>query len=267
MMFRSSFSFLCLLPSSQRSKGIVPLMMGMCAVGTLPGCILVETLSNVGEPPELSQIQDPSRVKDYKPVSMPMPTSFTPPPSQINSLWQNGSRAFFKDQRASRVGDVVTVDIKFEQKAKITAKFKAARTNTQTSAIPNMLGYEKYYGKVLPKAVNPSQLGSLNSNSSIDSEGKQDLTDTLDIKIATTIIQVLPNGNMVLQGRREMRISGDVRTLELRGIIRREDITAGNRIKYSKIAEARISDVTKGEISDLNETPWGQQLLNKILPF
>lgn len=243
------------------------LLFLVCTVANLPGCMILEDLSNIGDPPEISEIQDPTLIKDYKPVSMPMPVSPTASSSSVNSLWQNGSRAFFKDQRASRVGDVVTVDIKFDQKAKIDSKFKTNRTNTQNYAIPNMFGYDKYYKKVFPSTIDPNKLETINSSTSVDSEGKREATDSLDIKIAATIIQILPNGNMVLQGRREVRISGEVRTLELKGIIRREDITAGNRIRYSKIAEARISDVTKGEISDLNETPWGQQLLNKILPF
>lgn len=234
--------------------------------GLLTGCNMFQELSNVGEPPEMSQIQNPVLVDGYKPVTMPMPTPLEPSP-HVNSLWQEGSRAFFKDQRASKVGDVVTVDIKFETEAKIDSTFQVARTTSQTLAVPNMYGYEKYLPKIFPDAVKPNALVNVGSSPSVDAQGKRKSKDTMETKIAATIIQILPNGNMVLQGRRELRISGEVRTLELRGIIRREDIAAGNRIKYSKIAEARISDVTKGEMSDLNQVPWGQEVLDKILPF
>lgn len=233
----------------------------------LCACNMLERLSNVGDPPELSQIQNPELVDGYKEVSMPMPA----PKENIqvnNSLWQNGSRAFFKDQRAARVGDVVTVDITFKNTAKIDDKLEVSRNNNnQKTTINNLFGYEKYAGKIFPNTVDPKNFTNLQSSTDQKSKGAKERTDEMDIKIAATIIQVLPNGNMVIQGRREMRISGEVRTIELKGIIRREDIAAGNRIKYAKIAEARLSDVTKGGISDLNSTPWGQEVLNKMLPF
>ena len=232
----------------------------------LGGCNMAERLSNVGDPPELSQIQNPQLVDNYKPVSMPMPGP-EGPPVQGNSLWQNGSRAFFKDQRASKVGDVITVDIKFDNKTNIDDKLEVDRTSTQSVPINNLFGYEKYAKKIFPNAVDPKHFTNLGSNTDLKTKGTRERTDAMDIKIAATIIQMLPNGNMVIQGRREMRISGEVRTVELKGIIRREDIAAGNRIKYAKIAEARLSDVSKGEVSDLNTTPWGQEVLNKIMPF
>ncbi len=235
----------------------------------LGGCLLPERLSNIGDPPEISMIQNPELVDGYKPVSMPMPSVDELSGSQphVNSLWQNGSRAFFKDQRASRVGDVITVDIKFSNKATVDDKLDVSRTNTQSTPINNLFGYEKYAKKVFPNAVTPKSFTNLGSDTDLKTKGSRESTDEMDIKIAATIIQILPNGNMVIQGRREMRISAEVRTIELKGIIRREDIVAGNRIKYAKIAEARLSDVSKGEISDLNTTPWGQEILNKILPF
>lgn len=233
---------------------------------SLGGCILPERLSNIGDPPEISEIQNPELVNNYQPVSMPMPDPEAVP-IQMNSLWQNGSRAFFKDQRASRVGDVITVDIKFTNKTNVDDKLEASRTLTQTTPINNFFGYEKYAKKIFPKAVDPKHMTNLGADTDLKTKGTRERTDEMDIKIAATIIQILPNGNMVIQGHREVRISGEVRTIELKGIIRREDIIAGNRIKYAKIAEARLSDVSRGEISDLNSTPWGQEILNKILPF
>ena len=72
---------------------------------------------------------------------------------------------------------------------------------------------------------------------------------------------------MVIQGRQDVRVAAELKTVELKGIIRREDILSDNSITYDKVAEARISSVTKGEISDLTSTPWGQEVLNKVMPF
>ena len=89
----------------------------------------------------------------------------------------------------------------------------------------------------------------------------------LKFKIATSIIEVLPNGNLVIQGRQEVRDRGEVYVIDLKGIVRREDIASNNSIDYTKIAEARISRTSRGQLNDLNSTPWGSEALNKILPF
>jgi flagellar L-ring protein FlgH len=233
----------------------------------LSGCNMAERLSNVGDPPELSQIQNPELVDNYHPVSMPMPAP-EGRHNSINSLWQRGSRAFFKDQRAFRVGDVLTVKIDYTDTAKIDDKFNPQRNLTSQSALTNFMGYEKYLPKVFPSTVNKNDLTNIGpTNTTIDAKGKKERKDTLKLELAATIIQILPNGNMVIQGHQDVRIAGELKTVELKGIIRREDITSDNCITYDKVAEARISSVTKGEISDLNSTPWGQEVLNKVLPF
>lgn len=234
----------------------------------LSGCNMAERLSNVGEPPQLSQIQNPELVEGYKPVTMPMPESEGGNPHAINSLWQRGSRAFFKDQRAFRVGDVLTVKIDYTDSAKIDDKLEVERTLTSNSSVANLAGYEEYLPKVFPNKVDKLNLTNIGPNQTkVDSKGKKERKDTLNLELAATIIQTLPNGNLVIQGRQDVRIAGELKTVEVKGIIRREDILSDNSITYDKVAEARISSVSKGEISDLNSVPWGQEVLNKISPF
>ena len=233
----------------------------------LSGCNMAERLSNVGEPPELSQIQNPELVDNYKPVSMPMPAA-EGRHNSINSLWQKGARAFFKDQRAFRVGDVLTVKIDYTDTAKIDDKLEGKRALKSSSSITNLMGYEKYLPKIFPDTVDKNNLTNIGeTNTEITSKGTKERKDTLKLELAATIIQLLPNGNMVIQGRQDVRIAGELKTVELKGIIRREDILSDNSITYDKVAEARISSVKKGEISDLTSTPWGQEVLNKVLPF
>lgn len=233
---------------------------------TVSGCNMAERLSNVGEPPELSQIQDPTLVPSYQPVSMPMPN----PESEqrtANSLWQTGSRAFFKDQRAGRVGDILTVNVEINDETNVDSSYKTDRKTTNTAKIPNVLGYEKYLGKVFPGTVDKNNLIGYQFNPAVEGNGKFDRKDKLKLKVAATITQLMPNGNMVVQGRQEVRIADELRLVDIKGIIRREDIMSNNTIDYSKIAEARISYGARGDISDANSTPWGQQTLNKVIPF
>src|SRR5438477_6273036 len=107
-------------------KNLHSISTSLTAVLILSGCNMAERLSNVGDPPELSQIQNPELVDNYRPVSMPMPAT-EGRHNSINSLWQRGSRAFFKDQRAMRVGDVLTVKIDYTDTAKIDEKFDPQR--------------------------------------------------------------------------------------------------------------------------------------------
>ncbi len=225
----------------------------------ISGCNLAERLSNVGEPPELSRIQNPTFVEGYQPVSMPMPEPRAPV-RKINSLWETGSRAFFKDQRANKVGDVVTIDVDINDTGKFDAKPQITRTNQDTGAVNQLL-------RLLPTRMgNITQL-NLSNNASFQGQGTYDRKDTVKFKIAASVIQVLPNGNLVISGRQELRLINEVREIQITGIVRREDITANNMVKLEKIAEARVSYGGRGDITDVNELPWGQQVLNKIYPF
>lgn len=239
-----------------------PILLGFL----LSGCNLAQRLSTVGEPPQLSHIQDPTLVHGYQPVSMPMPMT-EGHPRKINSLWETGSRAFFKDQRAGRTGDVLTVIVDMQDVAKFDSNPKLERDASYDMAVPNFFGYETKLKKIFPKAVNTNPLVSTTSKPSVNSKATYDRKDTVSTKIAATIIQVLPNGNMVIQGRQEVRVQNEVRELEIHGIIRREDITSGNTIHSSKIAEARFSYGGRGDVTEITSQPWGYQMVEKILPW
>ena len=107
----------------------------------LGACNTADRLSQVGATPALSAIEDPTTQPGYKPVRMPMPdvqpVSYAP-----NSLWRTGSRAFFKDQRAARLGDLLTVKVNVTDQANISNETKRSRANTESFGLPNALGLE-----------------------------------------------------------------------------------------------------------------------------
>lgn len=241
-------------------------MIVVTAVLALPACGVQDRLSYIGKPPPMSQIQNPYKEKDYKPVSLPMP------PQELsnttaNSLWQSGSRAFFKDQRANKIGDILTVLVTIADKADIKNKSERTREGAESAGIPNLLGFETKLGKVLPDAVDKSKLVAMNSDSSSAGDGKISRNETIDLKLAAVITQVLPNGNFVLRGTQEVRVNSELRQLTVTGVIRPEDILNNNSVTYDKIAEARISYGGKGQISDLQTPRYGQQLIDAIMPF
>src|SRR6202453_1597473 len=105
----------------------------------LNGCSALDRLANIGEQPKLSSIDNPTAKPGYKPVQMPMPTP-QPVTYNPNSLWRNGSRAFFKDQRAHQVGDILTVKVNINDTAEFQDQTQVTRSATEDSAITSFLG-------------------------------------------------------------------------------------------------------------------------------
>jgi flagellar L-ring protein precursor FlgH len=234
---------------------------------SLGGCgDMMSRLADVGREPALTQIQNPVRSPAYRPVSMPMPQAALAE-RKPNSLWRPGARAFFKDQRAARVGDILTVEIKIEDKATINNKTTRTRANTEDASANAFLGYESSLSRILPETINPGNLIDLDSKSSHAGEGAVDRKETIDLKVAAVVTQRLPNGNLVVAGRQEVRVNFEVRQLQIAGVVRPEDISAKNTISYEKIAEARIAYGGKGQISDVQQPRYGQQVFDIIWPF
>ncbi|MEQ9124047.1 MAG: flagellar basal body L-ring protein FlgH, partial [Alphaproteobacteria bacterium] len=190
---------------------------------------------------------------------MPMPRP-AQAPRYANSLWRPGARAFLKDQRADEVGDIVTVVIQIEDSATLTNKSSRSRTNSEAADIPALGGLESKLAKILPKAVNPASLIDFGSDTSNSGEGAIDREEEIILKVAAIVTQTLPNGNLVLLGRQEVRVNFEMRELIVSGVIRPEDIASDNSVSYEKIAEARISYGGRGHISDFQQPRYGQQL-------
>lgn len=233
----------------------------------LNGCGgMADRLSAVGEAPPISPISNPNQQPGYRPISMPMPEPQMTE-RQPNSLWRSGARAFFKDQRAARVGDILTVMISINDKAQLDNTSKRTRTNSDSMGAPNLLGLEGEYGAVLPDAVDPASLLSTSSKLSNVGTGAVDRSEKIQLQVAAVINQVLPNGNLVMNGSQEVRVNNEVRVLQISGIIRPEDITSANTITYEKVAEARISYGGRGQMTDMQQPRYGSQIMDIISPF
>jgi flagellar L-ring protein precursor FlgH len=232
----------------------------------LSGCTAADRLASVGKAPEMAPIENPTATEGYRPVSMPMPAPKIVT-REKNSLWGSDRQAFFKDQRAADVGDVLTVMIDIQDKAELDNETERRRNSNESAGLDAFLGYEQALDKVLPEAINNASLADAQATSNHTGEGSIDREEKIDLKLAAMITQVLPNGNMVIQGRQEVRVNFEKRILELAGVIRPQDITIGNTISYDKIAEARISYGGKGQITDVQQPRYGQQVFDVLFPF
>ncbi len=232
----------------------------------LTGCAaLSDRIKQLGEPPALSAVDNPTAKPGYKPVQMPMPTP-QPVVYNPNSLWRSGSRAFFNDQRAHVVGDLLTVKVNINDTAIFQDQTQLSRTTTEDSAITNFIGANALGGSVAT-AVLPGSLLTANSNSQMNGQGTINRQDQLVTNVAAVVTQVLPNGNMVIEGKQEVRLNAEMRELIIAGVVRPEDIESDNAIELQKIAEARVAYGGRGTLTNIQTERWGQQAVDIILPF
>jgi flagellar L-ring protein precursor FlgH len=249
-----------------RPRTFVSLFCLGLAMSSLPGCRTLERLTEVGDTPQVSPIQNPTQTSGYQPVSLPMPAPQIDE-RQANSLWRPGSRAFFKDQRASSVGDILTVLVEIKDNANLANTTDANKDASESAGLTNFLGLESKLNLIFPDAIDPTQLVNGASKSTHVGDGTISRTEDIKLKVAAVITQVLPNGNMVLTGTQQVKVNAEVRELQVAGIIRPEDITAINTIDYDKIAEARISYGGRGIISDAQQPRYGQEIYDILFPF
>lgn len=233
-------------------------------VSLLGACSALDRLRFIGEQPPLSAIENPVAQPGYKPVQMPMPAA-QPASYNPNSLWRNGSRAFFKDQRAHQVGDILTVKVKITDQAKLENATARSRKNSEDSGVDNFFGNPKL--PVVSSVKVPSRIFTADSDASSEGKGSVDRKEELTTNIAGVVTQLLPNGNLVLEGRQEIRVNFEVRELIVAGVVRPEDIESDNTIDSSKIAQARIAYGGRGQITDVQQPRYGQQVLDVLLPF
>ena len=246
---------------------IVKVTAVMLMATALSGCNTWSRLRDIGKEPDLAPITNPLEAQNYQPVSMPTPT-YSTQYAGVNSLWKKGSSGFFKDQRASKVGDIITVNISAKDTATMKNKTEQTRdTNSDTVNINALAGYEKYAKDYLPDGVDVTTLFDVTSDHEVTGEGKIDRSEKIDMTMAAVVIQVLPNDNLVIEGTQEIRVNYELRQLSVRGIIRRADISSDNTIESSKIAELRVSYGGKGVVSDMQSPRYGRQLIDILSPF
>ncbi len=247
-------------------KAASKVILAVSMMAALGGCNLFTRLADVGSEPPLTTIQNPNAIHGNRPVQMPMPAP-VPVVHHPNSLWRPGSRAFFKDQRAAAVGDILTIKIAIDDEATINNTTTRSRNNTEDASLSAFLGYETRLRDFLPNAVDPTNLVDMDSDSLSEGSGSIKRDESIELDISAIVTQVLPNGNLVIAGRQEVRVNFEVRQLQIGGIVRPEDISSSNEIGFDKVAEARIAYGGRGRISEVQQPRYGQQIFDILWPF
>ena len=231
----------------------------------LAGCSTMDQLAGVGEAPKLSAIEDPTAQAGYKPAVMPMP-EMVAASYQPNSLFSNEAKGFFKDQRAHRVGDILTVTVTIDDSAQISNTTDRTRSSSSEGSVGGVLG-SVFGGKVPLADVEASGKLTTSGDLADGGSGSVNRKESLETQVAVVVTQVLPNGNLVIEGRQEVRVNFEVRDMIVAGVVRPEDVQSDNTVPSSKIAEARISYGGRGQITAVQQPRYGQQVVDAIMPF
>ncbi|MGD9982450.1 MAG: flagellar basal body L-ring protein FlgH [Hyphomonadaceae bacterium] len=218
-------------------------------------------------PPQLHPVGTPEHLTGGEQQTMPQPQLAAYEAGAPNSLWRTGSRSFFNDQRAQRIGDIITVEIEIDDSAELSNSSNRQREATTSAGVSNFFGLETVAGQIFNNAFDPSNMISADAESEHRGTGAINREEKIELTVAAVIVDRLPNGNLVLAGRQEVRINGELRELTVSGIIRPEDVTASNRVNHTQIAEARISYGGRGSISAVQRPNWGQRLGDAITPW
>ncbi len=242
------------------------LLVLLCVL-CLNGCIhhTLEKLDRIGKAPALDKVAVPQNQNSYEEVEWPDKYTYNvdKPKKMVNSLWQPDSRSFFRDHKVRRVGDIVKVNISFSDQASFNNQTSRKRKTTDNFLKPKIFGLQDKLPNALGES-NPLELSGGNSNSG---SGSTNRAETINTEIASTVAQVLPNGNVVLHGKQEIVVNFEKRQLFIQGIVRSEDIDSNNTVESAKVAELRLSYGGKGDLTDVQQPRVGSQMIDILSPF
>ncbi len=240
-------------------------LVALVALSAVAGCA---RLDRVGRAPDFTppgKAQQPVPPVAPSRIAVASPPEETPPPYAMASLWRSGPESLFGDRRARTLGDILTVVIEIDDEAEIRNNTRRSRNAEEDLSVSALFGLPTLIDGAFGVPVDPGV--GIGSGSSSVGEGSVARNEEITLRIAATVVDVLPNGHLVVAGNQEVRVNYELRDLQVAGIVRPADISRRNEITYDKMAEARIDYGGRGQISDLQQPRYGQQVLDVILPF
>lgn len=235
----------------------------LCVLIAASGCARLE---EVGRAPGFTPVE--GSYSHHAMYSAPLPESADPDgPGAAASLWSAERGALFGDRRAARRGDIVTVVVNMDDSASVSNTTERSRGGGEQMGIPSMLGIPQRLQRKLPDGASFDPAVETNSNSNYEGAGSIRRNESLELRIAATVVEELPNGVLRIEGQQEVRVNFELRELTLSGYVRPVDISRQNEITYDKIAGARISYGGRGQITDVQQPRYGQQVADILLPF
>lgn len=243
-----------------------PIALALFLLALLPAC---SGLEHVGRPPDITPTRASDEHAAMMTASMPLHEG-TPDigaPLGGASLWTGDRGSLLGDRRAMQRGDILTVVIEIDDRAEISNSTSRSRSGSESLGLPQLFGIPQRLDRRLPEGASAADAVSITSSSASDGDGSVSRNERLELRVAATILDVMPNGVLAISGNQEVRVNNELRELLVSGFVRPEDITRQNEISYDKIASARISYGGRGHISDVQQPRYGQQIVDSLLPF
>lgn len=223
-------------------------------------------LDQVGRAPEFTPLE--GSYQNFAMYSNPMPEDVAPEgPGDASSLWTAGRSSLFGDRRATRRGDILTVVIEIDDSAVIKNSTDHSRSGKETMGMPSLFGIPQAIDAVLPGGASSAEAVATKSSSTYSGDGSVARNEKLTLRVAATVVEELPNGVLRIEGQQEVRVNFELRALLVTGFVRPIDISRQNEITYDKIAGAQISYGGRGQITDVQQPRYGQQVADVLLPF
>lgn len=187
--------------------------------------------------------------------------------NETASLWSGERGSLWDDRRAVTRGDILTVVIEIDDSASISNSTDRSRSGSESSSLNDFFGIPQRIDESLPEGSSLSSAVDVSSTGSFSGDGSVSRNEQLELRVAATVVGVMPNGVLSIQGSQEVRVNFELRELLVSGFVRPEDISRQNEITYDKLASARISYGGRGQISDVQQPRIGQQVADILLPF
>ncbi len=225
-----------------------------------------QRLEDVGKAPAFSPVETGG---EYHAMTTPgLPDTQDPGYAGVEaSLWTGARGSLLGDRRAGMRGDILTVVIEIDDKAEISNATGRSRASADSMAIPDLMGIPQRIDRNLPDGASMANAFGTSASSDYQGTGSVARKEKLTLRVAATVVETLPNGVLRIQGSQEVRVNFEVRELVVQGFVRPEDISRQNEITYDKIAGARISYGGRGQITDVQQPRYGQQVADVLLPF
>lgn len=239
------------------------LVLTVVLMSALAGC---GRMDHLGKPPSFTPTMNSTEQLAMFDPGLPLESAGSTPFEEA-SLWDGGRKSLLGDRRAARRGDILTVVVEIDEEAEISNTTERARTGSESLAIPDLFGLPQRIDRELPEGASLERAVGIDSASRSGGDGSVSRSEELTLRVAATVVQVLPNGVLEIRGSQEVRVNFELRELLVSGFVRPEDISRQNEITYDKIAAARISYGGRGQITDVQQPRIGQQVLDAVLPF
>ncbi|MAU53560.1 MAG: flagellar basal body L-ring protein [Roseovarius sp.] len=239
------------------------LVLTVVLMSALAGC---GRMDHLGKPPSFTPTMNSTEQLAMFDPGLPLESAGSTPFEEA-SLWDGGRKSLLGDRRAARRGDILTVVVEIDEEAEISNTTERARTGSESLAIPDLFGLPQRIDRDLPEGASLERAVGIDSASRSGGDGSVSRSEELTLRVAATVVQVLPNGVLEIRGSQEVRVNFELRELLVSGFVRPEDISRQNEITYDKIAAARISYGGRGQITDVQQPRIGQQVLDAVLPF